>query len=202
LNKKSLNIYKDSNFSTGKKQTCRGYVRYYKQLDFVYPRTCFRIMDMFYKEKFQECLKQHVAQTPRLKALKSTAAIGKDDMNTILAKYIEGLGMPFQGLTPNQRLRVIQTMMAFTFAHRYEKDDRFLVESIKDGNIDFSVIRDTMYMYSKRAKEAFLARPIETFFFLRFAQSPEFQVAIEGREARERLERENNILIEGARESL
>jgi hypothetical protein len=64
--------------------------------------------------------------------------------------------------------------MAFTFAHRYEKDDRFLVESIKDGNMDFSVIRDTMYMYSKRAKEAFFARPIETFFFLRFAQSPDF----------------------------
>lgn len=92
--------------------------------------------------------------------------------------------------------------MGFCFAHRFEKDDHFLVESLKDGNIEFSVIRDTMYMYSKRAKDAFFARPIETFLFLRFAQSEEFEKAVEGRDAIERLLRENDILIATARESL
>lgn len=87
-------------------------------------------------------------------------------------------------------------MMAFAFAHRFEKDDNFLVESLKDGNIEFSVIRDTMYMYSKRAKDAFFARPIETYFFLRFAQSIEFEKAIIDRDAKERLVKENRILIE------
>jgi hypothetical protein len=42
-----------------------------------------------------------------LKALKSTAAIGKDDMNTILAMFIESLGVPLQELSADQRLRVI-----------------------------------------------------------------------------------------------
>lgn len=60
-------------------------------------------------------------------------------------------------------------MMSFTFSHRFEKDDRFIVESLEDGYIDFSVIRDPMYRYSKRAKDVFFARPIETYFFIRFA---------------------------------
>jgi hypothetical protein len=34
--------------------------RYYKQLDFVYPRTCFRVMDEFYKEGFHASLKEFV----------------------------------------------------------------------------------------------------------------------------------------------
>ena len=95
-------------------------------------------------------------------------------------------------------MQVTQTMMAFTFAHRFEKDDRFIVESMQDGAIDFSVIRDTMYMYSKRAKDCFFAKPIETYLFLRFAQSEEFDRAIEQRDAKERLKKENELLIETA----
>jgi len=34
--------------------------RYYKQLDFVYPRTCFRLMDEYYKETFHESLKEFI----------------------------------------------------------------------------------------------------------------------------------------------
>ena len=159
-------------------------------------------MDMYYKEKFQDCLKQTVYQTPHLKALKSTAAIGKQDMNAILKKFVRAQGVDLEFLSEDQQLRVIQTMMSFAFAHRFEKDDNFIVESIKDGNIDFSVIRDTMYMYSKRAKDAFFARPIETYFFLRFAQSNEFDKAIESRDAKERLQKENGLLIEAALQSL
>jgi hypothetical protein len=159
-------------------------------------------MDMFYKEKFQECLRQQVLLKPHLKALKSTAAIGKEDMNAILEIFLRQQGVDLDVLSDNQKLRVIQTMMAFCFAHRFEKGDVFLVESLRDGNIEFSAIRDVMYMYSKRAKDAFFARPIETFFFLRFAKSKEFSNSIEERDAKERLERENLILIEAGMESL
>jgi hypothetical protein len=159
-------------------------------------------MDMYYKEKFQECLKQTVSQTPHLKALKSTAAISKQDMNGILHKFIIAQGVDLDILSDNQQLRVVQTMMAFTFAHRFEKDDNFIVESIKDGNIEFSVIRDTMYMYSKRAKDAFFSRPIETYFFLKFATSIQFQLAIDNRDAKERLQKENQILIQAGVQSL
>jgi hypothetical protein len=92
--------------------------------------------------------------------------------------------------------------MTFAFAHRFEKDDIFIVESLQDGALDFAVIRDTMYMYSKRAKDAFFAKPIETYLFLRFSRSNKFNVAIEKRDKKEKLKEENDILIEIALKSL
>jgi hypothetical protein len=38
-------------------------------------------------------------------------------------------------------------MTAFVYAHRHNKDDLFL----KESQIDFSVLRDCMYHYSKKA---------------------------------------------------
>ena len=47
-------------------------------------------------------------------------------------------------------------MMIFVFAHRHNKGDRFIVETQeaahgKDTHFDFSVVRNVMYLYSKRA---------------------------------------------------
>jgi hypothetical protein len=50
-------------------------------------------------------------------------------------------------------------MMIFLFSHRHSKDDKFLVETKeameKDGSkglhFDFDIVRNVMYLYSKKA---------------------------------------------------
>jgi hypothetical protein len=47
-------------------------------------------------------------------------------------------------------------MMMIVFSHRYSKGDVFILEAEKDAPvgkavIDFAIIRDVMYKYSKKA---------------------------------------------------
>ena len=69
-------------------------------------------------------------------------------------------------------------MMIMLFTHRHGKDDRFLLEtkqalaaSPRGLHFDFTVVRDTMYKYSKKAEERFFTFPVEAFFMARFAGS-------------------------------
>ena len=103
-------------------------------------------------------------------------------------------------LSDDQRLRMIHSMMAFTFAHRHEKDDLFITETKKDGIINFSLVRDVMYKYSKKSQENFFGSIFETFYFLNFATSAAFIKQIEKKKditefKRERLNKENRQLI-------
>ena len=54
------------------------------------------------------------------------------------------------------------SMMIMLFTHRHGKDDRFLLETKQalaaspyGLHFDFTVVRDTMYKYSKKAEEKF-----------------------------------------------
>jgi hypothetical protein len=60
-------------------------------------------------------------------------------------------------------------LMVVVHSHRHNKDDDF----ISDTPIDFSLVRDTMYKYSKRAQERFFSYPIFAFLFAWFAHSQE-----------------------------
>lgn len=73
--------------------------------------------------------------------------------------------------------------MAFVYAHRHNKDDVFILESRKDKYIDFSIVRDVMYSYSKKAQDKFFSHAIESYFLAKFAISPEGQSFIHGKEA-------------------
>jgi len=65
-------------------------------------------------------------------------------------------------------------MMAFLFTHRHGKGDKFLVETREAGLVlDFDIVRDVMYKYSKKAQEKFFSNPIESFFLIQFANSKE-----------------------------
>ena len=60
-------------------------------------------------------------------------------------------------------------LMAVVHSHRHNKDDSF----ISEVNIDFSLVRDTMYKYSKKAQERFFSYPIFSFLYAWFASSKE-----------------------------
>ena len=63
-------------------------------------------------------------------------------------------------------------MISIIYSHRYEKKDSFL-QQIKDQGCDslnFDIIRDVMYKYSKAAEDTFLSDPINAFFLIKFAE--------------------------------
>lgn len=70
-------------------------------------------------------------------------------------------------------------MLAFVYAHRHNKDDLFIKESKKD--VDFSIVRDVQYAYSKKAQDKFFGHLIESYFLAKFAMSPEGQSYINGK---------------------
>lgn len=72
------------------------------------------------------------------------------------------------------------SLMMIVFSHRYNKGDKFIQEAEQmaeqDPNcqpIDFSIARDVMYKYSKKAQDRFFSHPIESFLFAAFALSDE-----------------------------
>ena len=50
-------------------------------------------------------------------------------------------------------MQLINNMMMVVFSHRYCKGDVFINECLAQGdsNLDFSIVRDVMYKYSKKA---------------------------------------------------
>ena len=42
-------------------------------------------------------------------------------------------------------------MIKFVYAHRHNKEDLFLVDLKKEEYLDFSILRDCMYHYSRKA---------------------------------------------------
>lgn len=56
-------------------------------------------------------------------------------------------------------------LMAVVHSHRHNKEDAFLSES----SVDFSLVRDTMYKYSKKAQERFFSIPVFAYLFAWFA---------------------------------
>lgn len=78
----------------------------------------------------------------------------------------------------NQNLResIRYKMISMIYSHRHEKDDKFIQEIKKQGHsLDFNIIRDVMYKYSKKAQDSFLSDPIESFFLIQFADNCEIE---------------------------
>lgn len=50
-------------------------------------------------------------------------------------------------------MNLINSMLMIVFSHRYCKGDVFIKEAINfdEGYMDFSIMRDVMYKYSKKA---------------------------------------------------
>ena len=68
---------------------------------------------------------------------------------------------------------LINSMLMIVFSHRYCKGDVFIKEAINSDEeyMDFSIMRDVMYKYSKKAQDRFFSHPIEAFFFIAFSLS-------------------------------
>jgi hypothetical protein len=58
-------------------------------------------------------------------------------------------------------------------SHRHNKEESFNKCNAKKGELDFSLVRDTMYKYSKKAQDRFFKNSFLAFLFIGFASSQE-----------------------------
>lgn len=71
------------------------------------------------------------------------------------------------------------TMISMIYSHRHEKGDRFLKEIMDAGHsLNFQILRDVMYKYSKKVQDQLLAQTIESFLFVKFADHAEAEAFI------------------------
>ena len=134
--------------------------RYYKQFDFFFTRTCFRYMNEYYKDRYAKFERTDKKSSNHAKILSS---MSKDEMDKTLRQFITHLFGPellaSKAISADQKQQLVQSMMIFVFAHRHSKGDKFIVETQKaleakkssDLHFDFSIVRNVMYMYSKKA---------------------------------------------------
>jgi|DEB0MinimDraft_12_1074336.scaffolds.fasta_scaffold22194_3 hypothetical protein len=71
--------------------------------------------------------------------------------------------------TSAQLLEFTSCILSIVLSHHYQKKD--IRSMVKGTQVDFQLVRDTMYKYSKKAEERFFANPCMAFFFIEFATS-------------------------------
>jgi len=60
-------------------------------------------------------------------------------------------------------------MLSIVLSHHFQKEE--IKKLVTNTSVEFSVIRDTMYRYSKKAEEKFFQYPVMAYIFLSFALS-------------------------------
>lgn len=68
-------------------------------------------------------------------------------------------------MEPQQQRDFIELLKMVVLCHRINKDE----PALKNLIFDFSLIRDPMYKYSKKAQDKFFNTPILSFLFVWFA---------------------------------
>ena len=144
-------------------------------------------MTEFFKEKFNKYFAEYLLDLKKKdqKAWQqrqkqgALASITKEEMDALIERFLENtfgaqiLSNP--QLDKKSRQQMVNSMLMIVFSHRYIKGDKFLLEAQADSEnkIDFTIVRDVMYKYSKKAQDRFFSFPIEAFFFATFALSDE-----------------------------
>jgi hypothetical protein len=72
-------------------------------------------------------------------------------------------------LTDTLRIEFLELLKLLVFSHRHNKNDPFLQNPL----VDFAVVREPMYKYSRTAQEKFFDYPTFAFLFAWFAASPD-----------------------------
>ena len=144
-------------------------------------------MTEFFKDKFNKFYNESQAEMKKknfqawqtnMKAGGLTATT-KADMDQMMSKFVCSMfGKEIFGtdseLSTSDKLQLIHSMMMIVFSHRYNKGDLFINEAIEaKAEINFGVVRDVMYKYSKKAQDRYFSFPVESFLFASFALSDE-----------------------------
>lgn len=117
-------------------------------------------MNEFYKERYQQFV-DSLNKDVKAGGHKSLSQMSKTEIEHNLKLFINHVfGVDLLDLlSENEQQQVIQSMMIFVFAHRHSKGDKFIQETqeamkeTENHNLhfDFNVVRNVMYLYSKKA---------------------------------------------------
>jgi len=66
-------------------------------------------------------------------------------------------------------LELTSCILSIVLSHHFQKKD--IKSMVKGTNVDFALVRDTMYKYSKKAEERFFKNPCLAYFFIQFSTS-------------------------------
>ena len=97
-------------------------------------------------------------------------------MDEIVLRFVDYVfGADLLGNLASDKNQIILSIMQIVFSHRYSKGDKFILEADQEdkSTIDFSIIRDVMYKYSKKAQDRYFSYPVEAFLFAAFSLSDE-----------------------------
>lgn len=132
--------------------------KYYTNFDFYFKRTSFRTMTAYYKQGFQPYF-------DNWKAVKSEPSV--------IPSLITYANKEFPGLlnklgTEKAKSEFIQLLKLLVFAHRHAKNDDHLIDRL----VEFTIVRDPMYKYSREAQKTFFSFATFSFLFAWFEASP------------------------------
>ena len=109
---------------------------YYKNFDFFFNRTCFRIMTEFYKDLFNTFYNERTAQLKKDDFTAWQALTKSGGLTTLSAEEMYGIVNDFLVHTFGPEMNKIEMTeelnrhaMMVLFSHRYTKNDKFIVEA-------------------------------------------------------------------------
>lgn len=81
-----------------------------------------------------------------------------------------------------QLMEFTSSILSIVLSHHHQKAD---IKRIVEGtSVDFKLVRDTMYKYSKKAEEKFFQNSCMAYFFIQFSQSPQGKSYIQNKLSR------------------
>ena len=142
-----------------KRKPKKGERTYYQNFDFYFKRTCFRTMSNYFKTAYMPLF-----ETWKKQSKKKT---------TVMQTLIDFSNLEFPGLLSNLSeeagFEFIELLKMLVLSHRHNKNDDFLADPI----VDFSIVREPMYKFSKQAQDKFFELVPYAFLFAWFDAKPE-----------------------------
>jgi len=82
-------------------------------------------------------------------------------------------------MNTTQILQFTSAVLSIVLSHHFQKED--IKKMVQGTSVDFQMVRDTMYKYSKKAEERFFTDPCFAYFFIQFAKSEQGKQYIENK---------------------
>lgn len=122
--------------ATGTEQAVCGQNKYYMNFDFYFKRTSFRTMTLYFKLAFKPFFDAWKSDRKKTSVLTCLSAFTSTYFPGLLTRVDDSLCSEF-----------LELLKMLVFSHRHNKNDAFL----QDPLVDFAVVREPMYKYSRTA---------------------------------------------------
>lgn len=132
--------------------------KYYMNFDFYFKRTSFRTMTLYFKTAFKPYFERWKTERKKTPITQCLADFSMD--------YFEGL---FDLMSETLRKEFVELLKLLVFSHRHNKNDVYLQNPL----VDFALVREPMYKYSRTAQEKYFEYPTFAFLFMWFSCSPD-----------------------------